>query len=297
MLIETIERNCDLCGSEKNKVVAVENDYPISKCCQCGFVYVSRIPKIENGKVIGEYYAGDHLEVEANRRRYDLVSDFLLNEIEKHAGIGSILDVGCGYGFFLTKARKRGWEVFGTELSEIATRYANQQQHLPHVVCSDLDPSLFDGRQFDAINLTNVLEHVPSPTRTLTLCGQMLRDGGILMIRVPNMRFSDLHLRLSPILKLFSGETFRNWGYLATPPPEHLSGFTPKTIKHLLESRRFDKVRIKPSKLSGLAGERLIFRGFDVFAKALSAVSAGRANVSPTLLAIARKGAGSEDQE
>ncbi len=40
-----------------------------------------------------------------------------LSEIEKiRAERGCLLDIGCGYGFFLLEAKRNGWEVFGTEL-------------------------------------------------------------------------------------------------------------------------------------------------------------------------------------
>ena len=161
---ETIERDCDLCGSSERRLITIENDYPISKCSQCGFVYVSRIPIVEDGKVLGEYYSGDENEIDANKKRYAAVTEFLLDEIGKLKRPGKLLDLGCGYGFFLEKARDAGWEVYGTDLSEIAVEYVRRHHGISNVECAELSNELFPGVKFDAINLTNVLEHVPSPT-------------------------------------------------------------------------------------------------------------------------------------
>ena len=36
---------------------------------------------------------------------------------------GSILDIGCGPGFFLNEAKKRGWKVAGIDPSPKAIKY------------------------------------------------------------------------------------------------------------------------------------------------------------------------------
>jgi 2-polyprenyl-3-methyl-5-hydroxy-6-metoxy-1,4-benzoquinol methylase len=129
---ELIEKDCDLCGSQQKHLITTENDYPISCCSDCSLVYVSRVPRVDKGKVIGEYYSGDAEEIEAGRVRYSDVSEFLLDEIARvHPKKGALLDVGCGYGFFLLKARENGWKVFGTELSDVAVEYMREKQGLP----------------------------------------------------------------------------------------------------------------------------------------------------------------------
>jgi 2-polyprenyl-3-methyl-5-hydroxy-6-metoxy-1,4-benzoquinol methylase len=70
---------------------------------------------------------------------------------------GNLLDVGCGFGFFLLEAQRNGWEVYGTELSKIAVKYANTKQHLPNVFYADLSEKVFLNQKFEVINLTNVL--------------------------------------------------------------------------------------------------------------------------------------------
>ena len=284
-----IEIDCDLCGSENKKLVIVENGYPISRCLNCGFVYVSRIPEIENGKVIGEYYVEDRAEIETGRKRYEPVTEFLLGEIHRVKSPGKLLDVGCGYGFFLAAARTARWEVFGIDLSETAIEYARTKNDLENVACTDFSAGLFDGDRFDVVNLTNVLEHVPSPTKTLNDCTEVLADSGVLLIRVPNMEFNNLKHTFLPLLRILGLGKGGDLCYLASPPPLHLTGFSDKTLRKYFAKAGLTTVEIKPSKLSAAAEESLILRMFEFSVNLLYKISFRRINLSPTILAVARK--------
>lgn len=286
---ETIERDCDLCGSGERRFVTVENDYPISKCTQCSFVYVSRIPKIEDGKVLGEYYTGSEDEIEDNRLKYAAVTDFLLDEITKQKKTGKLLDLGCGYGFFLAKARDNGWEVYGTDLSEIAVNYVKQKHSIPNVRYAELSDTLFPDVKFDAINLTNVLEHVPSPTQIIEVCRERLVDDGLLIIRVPNIDFNELKQRFTGVLKLLRLGKGGELSYLASSPPVHLCGFTTRTLQRYFEKCGLQVVEIKPSKLSGVVNEMPVYRAFELFVGLLYRLSFRKINVSPTIIAIAKR--------
>lgn len=280
---ETIERNCDLCGSGERKLITIENDYPIAKCSQCRFVYVSRIPVVEDGKVLGEYYSGDENEIANSRRRYAAVTQFLLAEIAKRKQPGKLLDLGCGYGFFLAKARDAGWEVYGTDLSELAVDYVKHQHSISNVECAELSDTLFPGVKFDVINLTNVLEHVPSPTVVLQVCRERLNDGGLVVVRVPNIE----KLRLLWLIKPLGLGTGGELSYLASPPPVHLCGFSSRTLKRSFDKCGMRPLAIKPSKLSGFVEENRLFRAFELFAGLLYRVSFRKINVSPTILGVA----------
>lgn len=285
-----IEKDCDLCGSTEKDLIKIENEYPISSCRKCRLVYVSRIPQVDKGKVIGEYYSGENEEIEAVRLRYTDVSKYLLDEIEKiHPDKGRLLDVGCGYGFFLVEARKNDWQVFGTELSDIAIDFMRTRQNLPDVWFADLSDEGLPIEKVDVINMTNVLEHVPSPTKTLHDCRNLLETGGALLIRVPNMDFNRIKEFFVPLLRRAGLGEEGEFSYLATPPPIHLTGFSPKTLRKYFQKAGFRTVEVKPSKLSSRAQEHFLYRVFELFVQLLYKVSFRKINLSPTVLAIAIK--------
>lgn len=282
--------DCDLCGSADKKFIKEENGFPISRCLNCSFVYVSSIPPVETGKVVGEYYHGTDDEIESARHRYTKVSRFLLDQLASlKPDKGRLLDVGCGYGYFLRSARDEGWDVYGTELSELAVNYNHKKQGLPQVFFSDLSDDVFEDTRFDAINTTNVMEHVPSPTTIFENCRRRLAENGILFIRVPNMDLYAFKESFNSLLQLVGLVKGGERHYLASPPPSHLAGFNSRTLRKYFEKTGFETVEIKPSKLSSQAEENIVYRLFERSVDVLFKLSFGRINLSPTILAIARK--------
>ena len=54
---------------------------------------------------------------------------YRLQEIEKlKPEKGTILDVGCSFGYFLDAARSRGWKPVGVEIGEYAARFAQENE-------------------------------------------------------------------------------------------------------------------------------------------------------------------------
>jgi SAM-dependent methyltransferase len=134
-----------------------------------------------------------------------------------------LLDIGCGPGFFLATAQKQGWTAHGIEPSRQAAAHA---QRLGATVTEGFfgaDSAAKLGL-FDAINLTNVLEHVPDPARILTLAHGLLDEGGLICVGVPN-DFSPLQ---------FAGRAAvgaRDWW---VAPPHHLNYFDFDSLSALL---------------------------------------------------------------
>lgn len=179
--------------------------------------------------------------------------------------------------------------MFGTELSEVAVAYALENQHLSNVVFSDLSDEAFNDIEFQAVNLTNVLEHVPSPRKILENCHRRLESKGLLTVRVPNMDLFTLKERFNSILRFAGLAKGGDMNYLASPAPTHLTGFPPRTLKKYFRKAGFETIEIKPSKLSTMAEENLVFRVFEKFVRILYLLSLRRINLSPTILAIAEK--------
>src|SRR5688572_12982956 len=125
-----------------------------------------------------------------------------------------LLDIGCGPGFFLATAAKRGWNAHGIEPSRQAAAHAR-----------GLGPAITEGLfnkesvaalgRFDAVNLTNVLEHVPNPIAILEMAIGMVDSGGIVCVGVPN-DFSPLQIAARGVL---------HTGDWWVAPPHHLNYF------------------------------------------------------------------------
>ena len=148
---------------------------------------------------------------------------------KEHAG-KRLLDMGCGNGEFLLRARSAGWTVVGVDFDPKAVEVASSQGldiRLGSV--QELDPT---AEQFDVITLAHVIEHVHQPIEILKACYRLLKPGGILWLETPNMA-SEGH-------RLF-GE---NWRGLE--PPRHLVLFTLESMNSAMRNAGFAEVKILP---------------------------------------------------
>lgn len=112
-----------------------------------------------------------------------------------------ILDLGSGSGGFLIESTKRGWSAVGLELNKIKIEKAYDEA-LNGGVKIDIKQGVaenipFDNNSFDFINVSEVIEHVHNPKKTLEEVSRVMRPGGIAYISVHN-RFGvwDTHFRI-----------------------------------------------------------------------------------------------------
>jgi len=97
--------------------------------------------------------------------------------------------------------------------------------------------------------LFHVLEHVPNPRLMLERCAGLLKPGGVLVIAVPNDMCS-LRTRTKRFLGATGVRRFQRNGRLGLPKVAldqssgeiHLSQFTPRSLRKLLELCRLSVV-------------------------------------------------------
>lgn len=93
----------------------------------------------------------------------------------------SLLEIGCGNGFFLAQARKQGYrDVRGVEPGEAAIQLAAEDIR-SGIVCAMMAPGLFPEATFDAICLFQVLDHIFDPAGLLKTCFEILKPGGFML--------------------------------------------------------------------------------------------------------------------
>jgi SAM-dependent methyltransferase len=130
------------------------------------------------------------------------------------------LEIGCAYGFFLQEAG-RFYDATGIEIADAAVAFCRARGLSITNGVAD-ESTLARLGMLDVIVLLDVIEHLPDPQSTLTLCRQHLNPGGIIVITTGD--FASLHARLA-------GPRWR----LMTPP-QHLWFFTPESIQRLSHS-------------------------------------------------------------
>src|SRR5690606_6669301 len=154
---------------------------------------------------------------------------FLLDRLRGDAGPGSFLDVGCGEGFALSWFKRQGWKVEGLDHSAAGIE-AMHPELLPHMRTGDLftllDEKANEGRHYDAVWLTHVLEHVSDPLSLLARSRGLVNQDGVLIVTVPNdgSAYQEMLLEEKFISRRF-------WIAL----PDHLAYFDGKSLQRVAE--------------------------------------------------------------
>jgi len=229
---EYIRVTCDLCGKDDPVLMFKKNGFSIVRCSNCRLVYVNprlaqkKLSELYNENLISplHYYMENKADDEKTfHKRLDI--------IEKYMKKGRLLDVGCAIGTFSSVARRRGWDVYGVDINEGSARYCREKLGL-NVVAGSFDDVDFPRDFFDVVLMNDLLEHVPSPTKTLKKAHTLVKKGGLIFIVTPK------------IDSLMAKVSKTRWLHLK--PNEHLFYFSSGTIKRLLEKTGFLVVAIKP---------------------------------------------------
>ncbi len=145
----------------------------------------------------------------------------------------AILEVGCGTGATGALALQQGrcGRYVGVELFESAA--AEARNVLSEVVTGNVETLVFDWQpaSFDALILSEVLEHLIEPGRVVAELSRFVRPGGMVMASSPNVS----HWRV--VRELFSGRF--NLADKGVFDRTHMRWFTPDTFVDMFERAGF----------------------------------------------------------
>jgi 2-polyprenyl-3-methyl-5-hydroxy-6-metoxy-1,4-benzoquinol methylase len=133
------------------------------------------------------------------------------------------LDVGCAEGTLLALTRAHGLEVQGLELDTNFSQYAREARNI-EVLPVVLEDASLQPQSFDVVSFVHVIEHLFHPLQTLRTAHNLLRDGGLLYIEVPNLE------QPMPGLRRFF-------------IPKHNYYFTSKTLAAIVTQAGFSIIR------------------------------------------------------
>jgi len=226
---------CPLC--ERGAAARLVESFPpfdVKQCGVCTLLFLN--PRLAENDMLARYAAPDYYHSEthgysnyaAQERALRATYQSLLKRWH-HQGLRgeSLLELGCGWGFFLAEARpyfKRLWGAdFGSQAVELAQTHADQ------VFTGGLD-QIPTSVRFDTLALNQVIEHLYAPKPFLRDCLERLNPGGTLLMTTPDAG------------SFWRRGLGRRWPSFKIP--EHVSFFTRQTLHRLLQETGWQQIRI-----------------------------------------------------
>jgi SAM-dependent methyltransferase len=182
------------CGSTHHKKLFTKNGYTIVSCSYCSLVFVNPQPDKETLSSFyhstQNYYVENYARKESSKMRDARREIRRITRLLGRKSDISLLDIGCSCGFLLAAAKNRKWEAYGIDRSEKEIEYARKTYQVNALVADFPHSISLPPKEFDAITMFDVIEHLQNPLAALQLCYNLLAPGGILIIGTPDFGHS-----------------------------------------------------------------------------------------------------------
>lgn len=196
--------------------------YRMVRCNTCELV---RSDPVADPTTVADLYHQSSFDYSQETENLARTYGAYLARLDRHgARRGSLLEIGCGNGFFLMQAWAQGYgDVRGVEPSRSAIELAAAEIR-GRIVCAMMQPGLFPEATFDVICLFQVLDHIFDPAPLLQTCFHILKPGGFVLCLNHNVEALSARImkERSPIIDI-----------------EHTYLYSPVTISRLFSGQGF----------------------------------------------------------
>lgn len=229
---------CTYCNSADSKELFETSDilevhYHICKCRDCGAYFLMPKPSENELKSYYDdsYYSANTTKFSSSIEKYiDIFRRRKARRIVKYLPQnGSVLDIGCGNGRFLSYiARYVQYQLFGTELEGNSAKRAAEIPGI-QLKIGTISENDFMPESIDVVTMYHVFEHLQEPRKTLKIISSILKVNGVLVLAMPDIG--------SWQAKIFKGK------WLHLDPPRHLLFFEREDLKKKLEEIGFECIK------------------------------------------------------
>ena len=213
----------------------------LSKCNECTQVFHKRVLNEEwNERRFTKWMSADAIRAfearlgpmterrflsATNHVNHILRIERLTRQTRRQDEAVRLLDFGCGFGEFLEACHHFGFDACGVDRS-VGRRDGASVKVFPHL-------ENLPQKQFHAITMFEVLEHLDHPSQMLEQLSTYLIDGGLLILETPDC---------SGVTDIKSLYDFRK-----IDPLEHINAFVHDTLKSIAERQGFRQIGRGPS--------------------------------------------------
>jgi SAM-dependent methyltransferase len=237
LILQRETPSCALCGGDEFRVVMKgakdwalykPGAFDLARCASCDLVMTRPRPTPE---ALGLYYEG----VYGRGRTFQVDSPIgrlipwyrrvIIEKARPFTEDDRVLEIGASYGGFLKHLKDvRGCHVEAVD-QEPNNAELGRAYGIDYHVGRFEDLELDEGA-YDVVCLFECLEHIAEPLPALERCRALLKPGGSLVVEVPNYA------------SVWRAVFRKTWMPLVLP--QHLTHFTPKTLRKMVEAAGFD---------------------------------------------------------
>jgi 2-polyprenyl-3-methyl-5-hydroxy-6-metoxy-1,4-benzoquinol methylase len=241
MISKSLITACPVCGARHLHYAFSLAKHRIVRCDHCGFMLINPQP---SNDILGQIYSSDYFVLSSNQEGLShtemlkkSTADMYLELLfpDNSTASGSLLEIGCGGGEFLSRAAARGLKVTGVECSSHACAAAQSKidEFQGKIIQGEINALEGQKECFDYIVFCDVLEHVRDPRLFLQTVFDLLKPDGTIFCVVPS-----LDSWSAKLLKT-------SWMEFKL---EHLSYFDTKSLRSLLFQEGFSEIKHFPAK-------------------------------------------------
>ncbi len=235
---------CPACGNEGNELAFRKDSFTFERCIACETLFVNPRPTpemlrdyYENATSMDLYVKKIYPESEGARlknivfNRVDSIVAVCEKELIKK---GTHLDIGAGFGTLCGELKRRGYfeQSIAVESSKAMAG-----------VCRSRGVSVIERmiedveiQDIDVVTAFELIEHLFNPRDFLVRCHELLNEGGLLIMTMPNVHGFD-------IMTLAEESNY-------VCAPAHLNYFNPESIEGMITKNGFEVLEITtPGKL------------------------------------------------
>lgn len=165
-----------------------------------------------------------------------LLANKIISVVQRHTGIQTICDLGCGNGYISSRLAELGYTVTGVDASQTGIELARKNHTSKNLsfICARIDEDLastLSDRQFDLVLSSDVIEHLYRPADLIEVTSAILKPTGYLLVGTPFHGYVK-NLVLS-LLNKWDGHHTVDW------EGGHIKFFSVKTLSHLLTKHTY----------------------------------------------------------
>ena len=226
---------CNLCKSKNSKEFMEYKEYKLFECLDCSCIYAN-IDITDNYE---EIIYDNNFYKENNKREildtYDYRKnlfakerlEYIIDKCNFDIKSNNLLDLGCGYGYFLKYLSEHKIDSVGLELTDFFVEVC-QEKGL-NVKKTFLEDEL--DNSYNVITMFDVLEHLSDPLSFFKTANKKLKTGGHILAYTPNIHSFAFYFQKGKQNLLL--------------PYEHLSFYDTNSLHYLAKNSGFEIVSIE----------------------------------------------------